>query len=46
MQQSLGITDKQYRLALTVFFFPYALFEVRAILLQLVNMHTLLKGSE
>ncbi|KAH9968843.1 major facilitator superfamily domain-containing protein [Russula dissimulans] len=28
MQQSLHITDKQYRLALTVFFLPYALFEV------------------
>ncbi|KAH9019978.1 MFS general substrate transporter [Lactarius pseudohatsudake] len=28
MQKDLNITDKQYLMALTVFFFPYALFEV------------------
>ncbi|KAH8997890.1 MFS general substrate transporter [Lactarius hatsudake] len=28
MQKDLNITDKQYLVALTVFFFPYALFEV------------------
>ena len=28
MQSDLQITDKQYLIALTVFFFPYALFEV------------------
>lgn len=28
MQSDLHITDKQYLIALTVFFFPYALFEV------------------
>ncbi|KAI9512858.1 MFS general substrate transporter [Russula earlei] len=28
MQESLHVTDKQYLIALTVFFFPYALFEV------------------
>lgn len=28
MQNDLHITDKQYLIALTVFFFPYALFEV------------------
>ncbi|KAK7694902.1 hypothetical protein QCA50_002090 [Cerrena zonata] len=27
MQDDLGITDKQYLIALTVFFFPYSLFE-------------------
>jgi len=30
MQKDLRITDKQYLMALTVFFFPYALFEVRS----------------
>ena len=28
MQDDLHITDKQYLIALTVFFFPYSLFEV------------------
>lgn len=28
MTDDLHITDKQYLIALTVFFFPYALFEV------------------
>ena len=28
MQTDINITDKQYLIALTVFFFPYALFEV------------------
>ena len=28
MQESLHITDKQYLVALTTFFFPYAFFEV------------------
>lgn len=28
MEADLHITDKQYLMALTVFFFPYALFEV------------------
>ncbi len=28
MTDDLHITDKQYLVALTVFFFPYALFEV------------------
>lgn len=27
LEQDIHITDKQYLLALTVFFFPYALFE-------------------
>jgi hypothetical protein len=31
MATDLGITDKQYLIALTVFFFPYALLEVRGI---------------
>ena len=29
MQTDLHITDSQYLIALTVFFFPYSLFEVR-----------------
>ena len=29
MQKSLHLTDKQYLIALTTFFFPYALLEVR-----------------
>lgn len=29
MQNDIHLTDKQYLIALTVFFFPYALFEVR-----------------
>jgi hypothetical protein len=29
METDLGITDKQYLIALTAFFFPYALLEVR-----------------
>ncbi|KAJ8520100.1 hypothetical protein ONZ45_g3024 [Pleurotus djamor] len=29
LERDLGITDQQYLIALTVFFFPYALFEVR-----------------
>ncbi len=29
MQKSLHVTDKQFLLVLTIFFFPYALFEVR-----------------
>ena len=29
MEKDLGITDKQYLMALTAFFFPYALLEVR-----------------
>jgi hypothetical protein len=28
MEKSLHITDKQFLLVLTIFFFPYALFEV------------------
>jgi hypothetical protein len=28
MQRSLHVTDKQYLVALTTFFFPYALLEV------------------
>lgn len=32
MQTDLHITDTQYLIALTVFFFPYSLFEVRAVL--------------
>ncbi len=31
MTDDLHITDKQYLIALTVFFFPYSLFEVRDI---------------
>jgi hypothetical protein len=29
METDLGVTDKQYLIALTAFFFPYALLEVR-----------------
>ena len=29
MEKSLHITDEQYLLVITMFFFPYALFEVR-----------------
>jgi len=29
LEQDIHITDKQYLLALTAFFFPYALFEAR-----------------
>ncbi len=29
MTDDIGVTDKQYLIALTVFFFPYSLFEVR-----------------
>ena len=29
MEKSLHITDKQFLMVLTVFFFPYAMFEVR-----------------
>lgn len=29
MDKSLHVTDKQFLLTLTIFFFPYALFEVR-----------------
>lgn len=29
MEQDLHITDKEYLIALTVFFFSYAIFEVR-----------------
>jgi hypothetical protein len=28
LEKSISITDKQYLIALTVFFFPYALLEV------------------
>jgi hypothetical protein len=31
METDLGITDKQYLIALTAFFFPYALLEVRGV---------------
>jgi hypothetical protein len=31
METDLGITDKQYLIALTAFFFPYALLEVRGL---------------
>ncbi len=31
MQKGLRLTDKQYLMALTTFFFPYALLEVRCI---------------
>ena len=31
MQKGLHLTDKQYLMALTVFFFPYALLEVRCL---------------
>ena len=33
MTEDLHITDKQYLIALTVFFFPYSLFEVSGITL-------------
>jgi hypothetical protein len=29
MEKSIHVTDKQFLLVLTIFFFPYALFEVR-----------------
>ena len=33
METDIGLTDKQYLLALTAFFFPYSLLEVRAFVL-------------
>jgi hypothetical protein len=38
MQESLHITDKQYLVALTIFFFPYALLEVIVLLIRLINI--------
>jgi hypothetical protein len=38
LEQDLHITDQQYLIALTVFFFPYALFEVKHCLGRLVLM--------
>ena len=30
MEQDLGLSDKQYLICLTMFFFSYAIFEVRS----------------
>ena len=35
LEKDLGITDRQYLIALTVFFFPYALLEVSLLVLPL-----------
>jgi len=45
MQKDLNITDKQYLMALTVFFFPYALFEVVYLLFRPAHV-VLIRGID